>query len=400
MMEFKMIMKDFKEMTTRITKAVPKKASIAILQKVLVMTENNYVYFIATDTEQELRVYKNVTVVENGKFCIDLDVLKKVSKLKANLITIKYDTEEQKMIVNTGKKTVTFYDNSDPENFSLMDYENAESFYSSTYDDFTDMMERLSLYNARKDNTNPLMNAYSFNAEKNRVIALDGHRIAYRTVQNGFNPDSSIKEINIDRLFYEKLKPCLKEGKKDLHAIFINTCKSENGKCDKIVIGGNEFYMIVRISETKYWDIDRMILKESDTNISTFNRNELLEISKYNVGLMTDNKEPMVIYFDENDTYSYMNNGKEESFDEFSMMENKAVKSGFMIGFNPSYPVDMCNSIDMDDLKLGFINAKSPMMVYGNEYTILLLPVMINNGESTVKESINKLSNNSLAKTA
>ena len=110
MMEFKMIMKDFKEMTTRIIKAVPKKASIAILQKVLVMTENNYVYFIATDTEQELRVYKNVTVVENGKFCIDLDVLKKVSKLKANLITIKYDTEEQKMIVNTGKKTVTFYD--------------------------------------------------------------------------------------------------------------------------------------------------------------------------------------------------------------------------------------------------------------------------------------------------
>lgn len=215
MMEFKMIMKDFKEMTTRIIKAVPKKASIAILQKVLVMTENNYVYFIATDTEQELRVYKNVTVVENGKFCIDLDVLKKVSKLKANLITIKYDTEEQKMIVNTGKKTVTFYDNSDPENFPLMDYENAESFYSSTYDDFTDMMERLSLYNARKDNTNPLMNAYSFNAEKNRVIALDGHRIAYRTVQNGFNPDSSIKEINIDRLFYEKLKPCLKEGKKE-----------------------------------------------------------------------------------------------------------------------------------------------------------------------------------------
>lgn len=109
MMEFKMIMKDFKEMTTRIIKAVPKKASIAILQKVLVMTENNYVYFIATDTEQELRVYKNVTVVENGKFCIDLDVLKKVSKLKANLITIKYDTEEQKMIVNTGKKTVTLF---------------------------------------------------------------------------------------------------------------------------------------------------------------------------------------------------------------------------------------------------------------------------------------------------
>ena len=108
----------------------------------------------------------------------------------------------------------------------------------------------------------------------------------------------------------------------------------------------------------------------------------------------------MVICFDENDTYSYMNNGKEESFDEFSMTENKAVKSGFMIGFNPSYLVDMCSSIDMDDLKLGFINAKSPMMVYGNEYTILILPVMIKNGESTVKESISKLSNKSLVKTA
>lgn len=158
--------------------------------------------------------------------------------------------------------------------------------------------------------------------------------------------------------------------------------------------------MIVRISETKYWDIDRMILKEFDTNIATFNRNELLEISKYNISLMTDNKEPMVICFDENDTYSYMNNGKEESFDEFLMTENKAIKPGFMIGFNPSYLVDMCSSIDMDDLKLGFINAKSPMMAYGNEYTILILPVMIKNGESTVKESVSKLSNKSLVKTA
>lgn len=393
-------MKDFKEITTRIAKAVPKKPALDILKKVLVMTENNYIYFIATDTEQELRVYKNVTVVENGKFCIDLDVLKKVSKLKADLITIKYDTEERKMIVNTGKKTVTFCDNSDPESFPLMDYKNAEDFYSSTYDDFTDMMERLSLYNARKDNSNPLMNAYSFNVEKNRIISLDGHRIAYRTVQNGFNPDSNVKEINIDRSFYEKLKPCLKEGKKDLHAIFINTCKREDGKCDRIVIGGNEFYMIARINETQYWNIDRMILKEFDTNITTFDRNELLEISKYNIGLMSDNKEPMVLYFDKNNTYSYMNNGKEESFDEFSMTENKAVQSGFMIGFNPSYLVDMCNSIDVDDLKLGFTNAKAPMMVYGNEYTVLLLPVMIKSAKATVKESIDKLRCKPLSKIA
>lgn len=40
------------------------------------------------------------------------------------------------------------------------------------------------------------------------------------------------------------------------------------------------------------------------------------------------------------------------------------------------------------------------MMAYGNEYTILILPVMIKNGEATVKESISKLSNKSLVKTA
>lgn len=399
MMEVKMIMKDFKEMTTKITKSVAKRTG-TLLDKVLITTENNYIYFIASNMEQELRVYNKAEVITNGKFCIDLDVLKKVSKLKANLITVKYNTEEQKMIVNTGNKTVTFYDNSNPKDFPLMDYISTENFYSSTYDDFTNMMEKLSLYNTKLYDGKPLFNAYSFNAEKKRITSLDGHRIAYRTTQNGFNSKCSVKEINLDRAFYEKLKPCLKGEKKKLHSIFISSCEHEEGKRDKTVISGNDFYMIVRNTEGEYWNIDRMLLKESDTNIAMFNRNELLDISKYNIGLMTDKKEPMILYFDNNNTYSYMDNGKEESLDEFLMTENMTVKPEFMIGFNPSYLVDMCNSIDTDDLKIGFTNAKTPTMVYGNEYTILLLPVVIKNAKNTVEESINKLSGKSFAKTA
>lgn len=61
----------------------------------------------------------------------------------------------------------------------------------------------------------------------------------------------------------------------------------------------------------------------------------------------------------------------------------------FMIAFNPLFIKELCAGIDTEYMRMGFYNAKSPVMVYDGDFTYLVLPVNINGGR--VGERINEL---------
>lgn len=178
MMEFKIAMKEMKDVIKKIEKSVPKKSSVPILETVLVKQENEQLAFIATNCEEELHIYKDIFVAGNDSFCISLDSLKKIAKLKTDEISVAYNKEDQKVIVNTGKKIITFTSTWDTENFYLMENdEPKEIFFVSSYVAYTDIMNKLSVYLERSEESNLAMCCYNFDAEKNRVVALDGHRL-------------------------------------------------------------------------------------------------------------------------------------------------------------------------------------------------------------------------------
>lgn len=94
MMEFKIAMKEMKDVIKKIEKSIPKSPSLSILETVLVKQENNQLAFIATNCDEELHIYKDVDMTGNDYFCISLDMLKKISKLKADNITVTYNKED------------------------------------------------------------------------------------------------------------------------------------------------------------------------------------------------------------------------------------------------------------------------------------------------------------------
>lgn len=146
MMEFKITMKEMKDVVKKIEKSVMKKAALSILETVLVKQENGQLAFIASNTEEELHIYKNVLVTGNDSFCIALDNLKKIVKLKADVITITYDSEDKKILVSTGKKIVSFVSEWDITSFPLMYIkEPEETWFISRYTSFYEMMEKLSV---------------------------------------------------------------------------------------------------------------------------------------------------------------------------------------------------------------------------------------------------------------
>lgn len=390
MMKFEITMKEMKDVVKKIEKAVMKKATLSILETVLVKQENGQLAFIASNMEEELHIYKNILVAGNDSFCIALDNLKKIVKLKADVITITYDSEDKKVLVSTGKKIVTFTSVwSAAEDFPLMKdiEEPEEKFFTSNYLEFSNMMEKLYIYLKDSDEYNKAMIYYNFNANKNRVVALDGHRLGMCKPSNEigiFNSESEAKEVNLNRNAWIKLKNCIsKESKGEQNIISIAS------KDKKTYIAGNDFRMIVRESDIMYFDVDKILLSESDLMMVNVNTSELNESAEYNISFHgKSSQKPMVMKFNGNEIVSYMCTESGESFDKISVLDN-SVSEEFMIAFNPLFVKELCSGIDIEYVRMGFYNAKSPVIAYDGDFTYLVLPVNINgNG---VEERINKL---------
>ena len=392
MMEFKITMKEMKDVVKKIDKSVMKKAALPILETVLVKQENGQLTFIASNTEEELHIYKNVLVTGNDSFCIALDNLKKIVKLKADVITITYDADDKKVLVSTGKKIVSFTSVwNAAEDFPLMKdiEEPEEKFFTSNYLEFFNMMEKLYVYLKDSDEYNKAMTYYNFNANKNRITALDSHRLGMCKPSNEvgvFNSKSEVKEVNLNRNAWIKLKNCISKESKDEQNIISIASKDK-----KTYITGNDFKMIVRKSDIMYFDVDKILLSESDLMMVDVNTSELNESAEYNISFHgKGSKKPMVMKFIENNIMSYMATEEGDSFDKISV-SNNSVSEEFMIAFNPLFIKELCSGINTEYVRMGFRDAKSPVMAYDGDFTYLVLPVIIN--KSDVEERINKLKN-------
>ena len=390
MMEFKITMKEMKDVIKKIEKSIPKSPSLSILETVLVKQENNQLAFIATNCDEELHIYKDVDMTGNDSFCISLNMLKKISKLKANDITVTYNKEDQKVLISTGKKIITFVSTWDAENFYLMGMDEVKDiFFVSNYTAFTEIMNKLSLYLEESDDNKLMSCCYNFNSGKNRIAALDGHRLGMCNLSGSlgkFNNDLELKEINLNRTFWIKLKNCIaKESKDDQNIVYVST----TGK--KTYISGNDFMMIVRNIDGQYFDIDNIILEKSDLMFADINTKELKESAEYNV-LLSDNYHPMCIEFVGNNAISYIRSNTEESVDKISMMKGNISDDEIIIGFNPRFIKDLCSKIDSEYMNIGILNNKTPIMIYDGCYSYLILPVLISDKEKIISR-INALLN-------
>lgn len=390
MMEFKIAMKEMKDVIKKIEKSIPKKPSLSILETVLVKQENNQLAFIATNCDEELHIYKDVDMTGNDSFCISLDMLKKISKLKADNITVTYNKEDQKVLISTGKKIITFVSTWDAENFYLMGMDEVKDiFFVSNYTAFTEIMNKLSVYLEESDDNKRMLCCYNFNSEKNRIVALDGHRLGMCNPSGSFgkfNNDLELKEINLNRTFWIKLKNCIaKESKDDQNIVYVST----TGK--KTYISGNDFMMIVRNIDGQYFNVDNIILKKSDLMFADINTKELKESAEYNV-LLFDDYHPMCIEFVGNNAISYIRSNTEESVDKISMMKGNISDDEIIIGFNPRFIKDLCSKIDSEYMNIGILNNITPIMIYDGCYSYLILPVLISDKEKTISR-INTLLN-------
>ena len=390
MMKFTMNAKELKTMMEKGMAAINKKATLSTLTRLYFQIDENGILKVwGTDMEHWAEVRTDSAYKTSpGVLGISIDDIKIISKMSGEISIEDVSTEnEMKINIRCGKKNVTIprYENTDIFLPSMDDTE--EKIFTVKENWLLDTVVNLNTYTSDAI-SNKMFQVFNFNAKSKRVEALEGHRIGMRTLENqtihtvAENPFDMVKLYNICVPVFKKIM-----DKKSENEVIISQDKKY------IKVEGNDFTYIVRRIDGEYFKVDQMLNIAEDFKF-TPDRESILEAMKYDADLAkADNadRKPVVLHSENGNLYSYINTVKYEAFDELETKEIQ-MKDGLYIAFNPQFLADAFSIVDSDKPVCIGANAKSPMLITGNEYSFLVLPINITSDDYSVKfaEHINR----------
>ena len=374
MMKFTMNAKELKAMIDKGITVIDKKHYNPNFKKLYFQIDKDgLLRVLGSNSEQYVEIRNDQAYdVQPGVFGIDIDDIKIVTKMKGNIIVEDVTTEDMgdvgKINIKCGKKTVTIPRYQNVDIFLPAMDGTEEKILAAKENWLLETLVNLETYTS--DDINKMtMQCFNFNTKQNRIEALEGHRIGMRTLRD--QEVYSENSVMLNRSCVPVFKKAM--SKKSESKVTI----SQDEKYVKV--DGNDFTYVRRKQDGTYFDVEKLLRFDSDFKFVP-DRESMLEMAKYNRELrVNDGKDAPVVFHSENGgLYSYIKTHKYEAFDEIETSENN-MKSDLYISFNPSYIADAFSIVDSDEPECIGINAKSPIVIKGDEYSFLILPINIKN---------------------
>lgn len=165
-----------------VSKAVPSKTSMSILQCILVKAKDGFITLTANDTELGIETRIEGKIIREGSVAIDAKFFAEaVRKLPDSIVTIDVDNNFITNI-NCDKVKLNFPGKDGEEFTALPKINKVNSLLISDYS--LKEIIRQTIFCIGDSSSNQIMNSelISINGDVLEFVALDGHRIAYRKI--------------------------------------------------------------------------------------------------------------------------------------------------------------------------------------------------------------------------
>lgn len=351
-----------------VSKAVPTRTTMAILECILIDASTNEIKLMANDMELGIETIIEGNIVERGIIALDAKIFSEiVRKLPDNDVTIETD-ESFKTIISCEKSKFNIIGKSG-EDFSYIPFiEKSDSIIISQFS--LKEVIRQTIFSIADNDNNKMMTGELFDINENqlKVVSLDGHRISIRVIE--LKESYSPKKIVVPGKTLNEISKIIMGGSEDDVIIGI----SDN----HIVFEFDRTIVVSRLIEGNYFIIDKMLSSDYETKIR-INKKELLNcIDRSTLLVKEGDKKPIIMNVTDGNMELKMN-----SFIG-SMNENIDIeKEGkdIMIGFNPKFFIDALRVIDEEEISLYMVNPKAPCFIKDDEgkFVYLILPVNFNN---------------------
>lgn len=347
-----------------VSKAVPNKTTMSILECILVDTRTGEIKLTANDMELGIETIIDGEIVEKGVIALDAKIfLEIVRKLPDNNITIETDSSYKTTIICEKAKFNII--GKSGEDFSFLpEIEKNDCVMLSQFT-LKEVIRQTTFAIADNDN-NKLMTGELFEINDNtlKVVALDGHRIAIRRIllRNSYDfrkvvvPGKTLNEIS---------KILSGDMDKDVSIYFTDK---------HILFEFDNTIVVSRLIEGEYFRIEQMLSGDYETRVK-INKKELLDcIDRATLLVKEGDKKPVIISVMDGMMQLKMNSTVGSMDEEIDI--DKEGKD-LMIGFNPKFLIDSLRVIEDEEINIYMVNPKAPCFIRNAEetYIYVVLPV-------------------------
>ncbi len=347
-----------------VSKAVPNKTTMSILECILIDASKGEIKLTANDMELGIETIIDGDIIEKGIVALDAKIfLEIVRKLPDNDITIDTDAS-YKTIITCEKSKFTIIGKSGEDFSYLPQIEKENSILISQFT--LKEVVRQTIFSISDNENNKLMTGelFDINGDVLKVVSLDGHRVSIRKIQlkDSYEP----KKVVVPGKTLNEVSKILPGGA-DSYIDISFTSKH-------IVFEFDQTTVVSRLIEGEYFKIEQMLSSDYETKVH-INKKELLScIDRATLLVKEGDKKPIIINIT-NGSMELKINSVIGSMNEDIEIE----KSGkdLMIGFNPKFLIDALRVIDDEDVDLYMVNSKSPCFIKNVEesYIYMILPV-------------------------
>lgn len=352
-----------------VSKAVPSKTTMPILECILIDATTGIIKFTANDMELGIETVVEGNIIEKGVVAIDAKIFSEiVRKLPENEVIIECDENLQTMI--TCEKAKFNISAKSGEDFSYLPY--VEKSEMITLSQFTlKEIIRQTIFSIADNDSNKLMTGELFQIQDNilKVVSLDGHRISIRKTELE-NNYSSIKVVVPGKTLMEVSKILSGEAESKVNISFTK---------NHIVFEFDNTVVVSRLIEGEYFRIDQMLSSDYETKVK-INKKEFLNcIDRATLLVKEGDKKPIIINILD-DVMELKIKSQIGSMNDEIMITKEG--RDLLIGFNPKFLIDALRVIDDEEVTLYLMNPKAPCFIKDDKenYIYLILPVNFNAG--------------------
>ena len=350
-----------------VSKAVPSKTTMPILECILIDASTDVIKLTANDMELGIETRIDGEIIERGIIALNAKIFSEiVRKLPDNDIVIETDFTNQTII--TCEKAKFNIAAQSGEDFSYLPIIEKEDFI--TVSEFTlKEVIRQTIFSIADNDTNKMMTGELFEIQDNtlRVVSLDGHRISIRKIDLK-DSYGQRKVIVPGKTLQEISKIISGEAEKTVDISFTK---------NHIVFEFDNTIVVSRLIEGDYFKIDQMLSSDYETKVK-INKKEFLDcIDRATLLIKEGDKKPIIINIGE---FSMELKIKSQIGSMNEEIEISKEGKDLMIGFNPKFLIDALRVIDDEEVELYFMNAKAPCFIKDEQqsYIYLILPVNFN----------------------
>ncbi len=350
-----------------VSKAVPTRTTMAILECLLIDASANEIKLTANDMELGIETKIEGEIAERGVIALDAKIFSEiVRKLPDSDVTIETDASFKTTI--TCEKAKFNIVGKSGDDFSYIPYiERNEPIIMSQFT--LKEVIRQTIFSIADNDNNKLMTGELFEIEENdlKVVSLDGHRISIRNIE--LKNNYSHKKVVVPGKTLQEVSKILPGSAEDEVSIFLTD--------NHIVFEFENTTVVSRLIEGEYFKIEQMLSSDYETKVK-INKRELLDcIDRATLLVKEGDKKPIIMNITDGTMELKIN-----SFIGSMNEDIDIAKEGkdILIGFNPKFFIDALRVIDEEEVTLYMVNPKAPCFIKDDEGTFiyLILPVNFN----------------------